>query len=107
MMANGTIALTTRAKIYDTLLDKQANGSASSHPSPPTPLISNGSLQIEKPISNTVLLPPKGTLWKSTSIQVSELLRTTTLLNIWNKYLVLCILSNYFITILVSERLYC
>ena len=29
-------------------------------------LVSNGSLQIEKPISDIVLHPPKGKIWKST-----------------------------------------
>ena len=32
MMANETVALTTRAKTYDTPVDKPANGSASSQP---------------------------------------------------------------------------
>lgn len=65
-MANETISLTTHAKTYDTTLDKQPNGSASSQPSTFAPPISNGSLQIEKPISDNVLRPAKGTIWKLT-----------------------------------------
>jgi hypothetical protein len=59
MMANETITLTTRAKTYDTTPDPQTNGSTSSLPST-TSSVSNGSLQIEKPISDNVLRPPKG-----------------------------------------------
>ena len=66
MMANETIALMTREKIYNTNLDKQSSGRTSSLPSTTSPPVSNGSLQIEKPISNNVFHPPKGTIWKST-----------------------------------------
>ena len=62
MMANETVALMTREKKYDMNLDKQSNGSTSSLPSTTSPPLSNGSLQIEKPISYNVLRPPKGTI---------------------------------------------
>lgn len=67
MMANETVPLTTQAKTYDTTPDQQTNESTSSLPSTTSPFVSNGSLQIEKPVSDYVLRPPKGTLRKSTS----------------------------------------
>ena len=66
MMANETAALTTRAKTYDTNPDKQSIRSTSSLPLTTSSHVSNGSLQIEKPISDNVLRPPKGTIWKLT-----------------------------------------
>ena len=66
MMANENVALTIRAKTYDTNIDKQSNGSTSSLPSTTSPPVSNTSLQIEKPIYDNVLRPPKGTIWKLT-----------------------------------------
>lgn len=62
MMDNETATLMTRANTYDTPPDKQINGSTSSLPSPTSPYVSNGSLQIEKPISNNVLRSPKRTI---------------------------------------------
>ena len=59
MMASETVSLTTRAKTYYTHPDKQANGSDSLHTSTTTPPVSIGSIQIEKPISNTMFHPPK------------------------------------------------
>ena len=64
MMANETIDLMTREKTYNTNLDKQSNGSTSSLPSTTSPLVSNGSLQIDKPIFDNVFCPPKGTIQK-------------------------------------------
>ena len=66
MMGNENISLTTQAKTYVTPLDKPSNGSASSQPSKIASHVSNGSLQIKKPIFDTALHPPKGTIWKST-----------------------------------------
>ena len=59
MMANETISLWSREKTYDTNPDKQSNGSTSSLPSITSPLVSNRSLQIEKPIFDNLLHPPK------------------------------------------------
>ena len=64
MMANETAALMTREKTYDTNLDKHPRGSTSSLTSTTAPSTSNGSLQIEKPIFDNVLHPPKGTIQK-------------------------------------------
>ena len=66
MMANKTLSFTTRAKTYKTNLDKQPSECTSSLPLATSPYVSNGSLQIEKPISDSVLRPPKGKIWKST-----------------------------------------
>ena len=66
MMSNETVVLTTRAKTYNTTPDKQVNESPPSQPSTTTPPLSNGSLQIEKPIFDNVLRPPKGLIRKST-----------------------------------------
>ena len=66
MMANEIVGLTTRAKTYDITPDKQPNRSTSSLPSTTFPSVYNGSLQIEKPISDNVLHPPKKTIWKLT-----------------------------------------
>ena len=62
MMDNETFSLITQAKTYDTTLDQQTNGSTSSLPSTTSPSVSNGSLQIKKPIFDNVLCPPKGTI---------------------------------------------
>ena len=64
MMDNEIIALMTRAKTYDTNPDKQFNGSTSSLPSTTSPPVSNGSLQMGKPIYENVLRPPQGTIQK-------------------------------------------
>ena len=66
MTANKIVALTTRARTYDTTPDKQVNGSAPFQPSNATPRLSNGSLQIEKPIFDNVLRRHKGSIRKST-----------------------------------------
>ena len=64
MMANESVALMTRARTYATTPDQQTNGSTSSLPSTTSPPVSNGSLQIEKPISHNVLHPSKGIIHK-------------------------------------------
>lgn len=66
MMANEIVALTIQEKTHDIVLDPQPNGSTSSLTSTTSPFISKGSLQIEKPISDNLLHPPKGTIRKST-----------------------------------------
>ena len=66
MMANETVSMTTRAKMYNTNPNKQYNGNTYSLRSTTSPPVSNGSLQIGKPISNNVLRPSKGTIQKST-----------------------------------------
>ena len=62
MMANEIVTLTNRGKTYDINLNKQTSGSTSSLPTTTSSFVSNGSLQIEKPISDNVVRPPKGTI---------------------------------------------
>lgn len=72
-MFNG-INLTTRATTYDTPIKpdkpKTTNGSSPnplpSSVSPPSASPPYGPLQIEKPSFNSILHPPKSTIWKST-----------------------------------------
>jgi hypothetical protein len=66
MMANETVTLSNREKAYDNNPCKQCNGSTSSLPSTTSPPVSNGSLQLKKPIYDNALCTPKGTIWKST-----------------------------------------
>ena len=59
MIANETVIMTTREKTYEPNLDRQSNGITYNLPLTTSPPVSNGSLQIEKPISDNVLCPPK------------------------------------------------
>jgi hypothetical protein len=56
----------TRENTYDTPPGDQANGKAIDQPSTSTPPPSSNPLQIEKPISDAVLHPPKSTIRKVT-----------------------------------------
>jgi hypothetical protein len=87
LMCNGIVSLTTRAKTYDTPPDNHANGGATDNPSTSTPPPSSTPLQIERHVVDSVLHPPKGTIQSQFSIQVPVLLKTTTLLNIWQSTL--------------------
>ena len=66
MIGSETIALTTRRKTYDNPEQKTSGGASSSatQPPPTPPTVSNGPLQIERPISDNVLWPPKATIRK-------------------------------------------
>jgi hypothetical protein len=64
-MCKEVVNLTTQEKNYETLLYNHANGKVIDQPSTSTPPYSTP-LHIEKPISDTVLHPPKGTILKET-----------------------------------------
>jgi hypothetical protein len=99
-MFNG-INLTTRSKTYDTLGNpdkvKDTNGTdnlpypSSSSVSLPSVNPLSRPLQIEKPVFDSILRPPKITICKATLILVHLPPRTTTLLKIWLKHRVLCL----------------
>ena len=64
MMSSETVNLNTRAHSYDPAPEKKPDDSPSEKTSTSTPPPNNG-LHIEKPIPETVFLPPKSTLCKS------------------------------------------
>ena len=93
MMFAEIIALTTRNQTYNKPNENKYEGGSSKNtppinPSPPPP--SNGPLTINKPISDTILRPPKSTIHKKKLILVLKLLNFKMLLNIYPKHLVLC-----------------
>jgi hypothetical protein len=59
-----TVNVTTRANTYDTPPGDKPNGKAVDQPSNSTPPPSSNPLQIEKPISDAVLRPPKSVIRK-------------------------------------------
>ena len=61
-MCKEIVSLMTKAKTYDTPLENHANGGATDNPSTSTPPPSFAPLHIERPIANSVLRPPKGTI---------------------------------------------
>jgi hypothetical protein len=62
-MCKETISLMTRSKTCDTPLENHANGGATDNPSTSTPP-SSTPIQIERPVVDSVLRPPKGTIQK-------------------------------------------
>ncbi len=67
MLGSDTIALTTRMKTYENPESQTGGRMSSSAQQPPStpPSGSNGPLQIERPISDNVLRPPKATMRKA------------------------------------------
>ena len=67
MLGSDTIALTTRMKTYENPESQTGGSTSSSAQQPPStpPSGSNGPLQIERPISDNVLRPPKATIRKA------------------------------------------
>ena len=64
MMSSETVHLNTRSHSYDPTLEKKPDDVPFEKPSTSTPPPNNG-LHIEKPISEAIFRPPKGTLRKS------------------------------------------
>jgi hypothetical protein len=71
-MCKEIVNLTIRAKTYDIIPTNHANGGATDIPSTTTSPPSSAPLQIERPIVESMLCPPKSAIQKSVFNQSSR-----------------------------------
>ena len=64
MMSSELVSLTTRSQIYDPPLEKNTDNAQTDKTYSPIPSPTNG-IQIKKHVLDTILRPPKSTIWKS------------------------------------------